>query len=132
VEFWEVHKSHLKNHKTKIILKRCTGHTWRTIKQKLFWRGAQALPEELWNKKNILKRCVNRSCRTVELDYSEEVHKPLLKNYGIKTILKRCTWSTVEFWEVHKSHLNNYKTKTILKRCTSPSWSTVGLELFLI
>jgi hypothetical protein len=41
--------------------------------------------------KTNLKRCANPSCRTVELNYSEEVRKPLLKNYGIKANLKRCT-----------------------------------------
>jgi len=41
--------------------------------------------------KTILKRGANPSCRTVELHYSEGVHKPLLKNYGIKTNMKRCT-----------------------------------------
>jgi hypothetical protein len=49
---------------------------------RLFWRGAQAHPEEIWNK-----------------NYSEEVHKSLLKNCGIKTILRRCTsltWRTME------------------------------------
>jgi hypothetical protein len=54
--------------------------------------------------KTILKRCANCSYRTVELDYSEEVHKPLnyseevcklfLQDCGIKTILRRCTSSS--------------------------------------
>jgi len=55
------------------------------------------------------------------------VCKPLLKNYRIKTTLKRGTNASCRTVElnysegVHKPLLKNYGIKTILKRCASPT-----------